>query len=238
MGHVRYGKLSIAIAAFGMFLGFFPVRSMAQATIDPTLPNKPLYHRRTFLIFPGYETIHQIDGTVPKLRAIQKYKLAYRKTVDPSFLAQAAIFAAASQTGYYGPQFGPGLGPYAERFGYYAASIASSNFFADGLIPAVSHEDPRYFRKGTGSVGGRAWWAFRSEFVAESDSGHQTFNTSKVLGYGAATALTGFYGPNGFQSSGKFAESYGVKFGVNFVANLFREFGGVSERQRDPPFPK
>ena len=74
----------------------------AQAKIDPELPNEPLYHRRTFLIFPGYETVHQIDGTVPKLKVRQKFELAYRKTVDPSFLAQAVLFALASQPGFCG----------------------------------------------------------------------------------------------------------------------------------------
>ncbi len=213
--------------------------SPAQATIDPKLPNKPLYHRRTLLIFPGYETVHQIDGTIPSLKVRQKFELAYRKTIDPSFLVEGVVFAAASQTGYYGPQYGPGAGPYAERFGYYSASLASSNFFADAVMPSILHDDPRYFRKGTGSIAARTWWALRSDFVAESDSGHQTVNGSKIIGYAMATALTGTYSPNGFSSSpAKFAESYGTKFGVNFIANLFREFGGVSERQRDPPFPK
>ena len=210
----------------------------AQAKIDPELPNEPLYHRRTFLIFPGYETVHQIDGTVPKLKVRQKFELAYRKTVDPSFLAQALIFAAASQPGFYGPQYGPGASGYAERFGYYTASIASSNFIADGIVPSIVHQDPRYFRKGTGSIAGRTWWALRSEFVCEGDNGREVFNSSKVIGYGASTALTGLYGPNGFQGPGKFAESYGSKLTVTFIANLFREFGGVSERQRDPKFPK
>ncbi len=213
-------------------------RAMAQAKVNPDLPNAPLYHRRTLLIFPGYETVHQIDGTVPRLKVRQKFELAYRKTVDPSMLAQAAIFAAVSQPGFYGPQYGPGFGPYTERFGYYAANLSSSNFFGDGLMPSILRQDPRYFRKGTGSIAGRTWWAFRSEFVAQNDRGSESVNGSKLIGYAMASALTGAYSPNGPQTPARFMKSYSTKFGVNFIANLFREFGGVSERERDPAFPK
>jgi hypothetical protein len=237
LGRVTIRVWATIFLSAGMLAGA-ATAAMAQASVDPDLPNAPLYHRRTFLIFPGYETVHQIDGTVPRLKVRQKFELAYRKTVDPSFLAQAAIFAAASQPGFYGPQYGPGAGAYAERFGYYTASIASSNLFSAGLLPSVLHQDPRYFRKGTGSVAGRTWWAFRSQFICRGDNGYEAFNGSKVIGYGMASALSVAYGPGGFQSSGKFAESYGTKFGVNFIANLFREFGGVSERARDPKFPK
>jgi len=212
--------------------------AIAQATIDPNLPNEPLYHQRTFLIFPGYETVHQIDGTVPKLKVRQKYELAYRKTVDISYPAQATLFALASQPGFYGPQYGAGAGPYGERVGYYAASIASSNLFADGLMPSLLHQDPRYFRKGTGSFAGRTWWAFRSGFLCQGDNGHEVINGSKIIGYGMATALTGAYAPNGFDGPGKSVESYGIKFGVNFVANMFREFGGVNVYARDSKLAK
>ena len=212
------------VCLFTLALLFAP-QAWSQARVDPNLPPEPLFHHRTFLIFPGYETVHPIEGRVPKITVGQKFEIAYRKTFDPSIVPQAAIFAAASQTGYYGPQYGPGAGPYLERFGYYAGNLAASNLFSDAVVPSVFHQDPRYFRKGRGSVAGRTWWALRSEFVTESDRGNQTFNISKALGYGMATALSSAYSPGGPQSPAGFSESYGIKFGVNFVANLFREFG-------------
>ncbi len=235
-GQIRRFICSTILFAFAMSAG--TAKLIAQAKIDPTLPNEPLYHKRTLLLFPGYETVHQIDGTVAPLKVRQKYELAYRKTVDISFPAQAALFALASQPGFYGPQYGAGAGPYAERVGYYAASIASSNLFADGLMPSLLHQDPRYFRKGSGSIASRTWWALRSEFICEGDNGREAINGSKIVGYAMSTALTGAYGPNGPEGAGKTAESYGVKFGVNFVANMFREFGGTSEREGDSHLTK
>ncbi len=229
---------SLFAACLALLILFGPARAaIAQASIGPDLPNAPLYHRRTLLIFPGYETVHQIDGLVPKLSVRQKFELSYRKTVDPSFLAQSLLFALASQPGYYGPQYGPGLGPYGERLGYYSASLATSNLISGGVMSSLLHQDPRYFRKGTGSVLGRTWWAMRSNFVARGDNGHEEINGSKIIGYALATPVTGLYAPNGLQGFQHNAASYGTKFGINFVANLFREFGGFSDRTRDPHVP-
>ncbi len=237
-GHLaRLHSLVAVSAALILSLGLARTAA-AQASIGPNLPTAPLYHRRTLLIFPGYETVHQIDGLVPKLLVRQKFELAYRKTVDPSFVAQATLFALASQSGYYGPQYGPGLGPYGERLGYFAAGQATSNLISGGIMSSLLHQDPRYFRKGTGSVASRVWWAMRSNFVARGDNGHEQFNGSKVLGYALATPVAGLYAPNGLQGFGHNAASYGTKFGVNFAANLFREFGGFSDRSRDPQLPK
>ncbi len=206
--------------------------SFAQAHIDTSLPEAPLPHRRVLLLFPGYETIQDPTIPVAPLRTKQKFEMAYRKTVDPSFLIESAMFAGFDQVASYGPQYGPGAGPFAQRFGYNAASLSSTFLFTDALLPTVFHQDPRYFRKGAGSVGSRVWWALRSEAVAYSDQGTEMPNYSNMIGFGMSTALSNAYSPASSITFDKTMERYGVKEGVSFGLNLLREFGGVSKPEK------
>lgn len=201
----------------------------AQARIDPTLPEAPLPHRRVLLLFPGFETVQDPAIPVPTLRTRQKFEMAYRKTIDPSFLVESTMFAGFSQAASYGPNFGSGGAAFAQRFGYYAAGLASTNLFSDAVLPTVFHQDPRYFRKGTGSVPSRIWWALRSEAVGFSDQGRPMVNVSSMLGFGMSTALSNAYSPEQDVTFGNTMTRFGVKEGVSFGLNLLREFGGLSK---------
>jgi len=206
--------------------------SFAQARIDTSLPEAPLPHSRVLLLFPGYETIQDPSTPVPPLRTRQKFEMAYRKTVDPSFLIESAMFAGFDQAASYGPQYGSGAGPYAQRFGYNAANLASTFLLTDAVLPTVFHQDPRYFRKGSGPFISRVWWALRSEAVAYSDTGTEMPNYSSLLGFGMSTALSNAYSPESSITLGKTMERYGVKEGVSFGLNLMREFGGLSRPEK------
>ena len=157
--------------------------------------------------------------------------MAYRKTFDPSFLIESAMFAGFDQVANYGPQYGPGAGPFAERFGYNAANLASTFLFTDAVLPTVFKQDPRYFRKGSGSFASRLWWCFRSELVAYSDQGKQMPNVANMLGFGMSTALSNAYSPDSSITFPKTMERYGVKVGVSFGLNVMREFGGTNRAE-------
>ncbi len=211
--------------------------SFAQAPIDPSLPEAPLPHKRVLFLFPGYETVQDPNIPVSPLRTRQKFEMAYRKTVDPSFLVESGILAGFGQAVGYGPQYGAGAGPFAQRFGYNAANIASTFLFTDAVLPTVFHEDPRYFRKGVGAVRSRVWWALRSEAVAFSDQGAPMPNYAGMIGFGMSTALSNAYSPASSNTLGNTMERYGVKIGFSFALNLLREFGGVSRPEKDQSAP-
>ncbi|MGA8042386.1 MAG: hypothetical protein WCA37_06240 [Terracidiphilus sp.] len=206
--------------------------SFAQAKVDPSLPEAPLPHRRVLLLFPGYETIQDPVTPVATLRTKQKFEMAYRKTFDPSFLIESAMFAGFDQMANYGPQYGAGADAFAQRFGYNAANLSSTFLFTDAVLPTIFKQDPRYFRKGYGSFGSRLWWTFRSELVAYSDQGKQMPNYSNMLGFGMSTALSNAYSPDSSITFPKTMERYGVKVGVSFGLNIMREFGGRNGVER------
>lgn len=227
---------SLRTAIFPLFLLSLGIQaSRAQARLDDSLPEAPLPHRRVLFLFPGFETVEDPAVPVAPLRAHQKFQIAFRKTVDPSFLVYNAFFSGFDAATGYGPDYGHGWGPFGQLYGYNAANTASTYFFSDGLLPTLFHQDPRYFRKRSGSVGSRIWWALRSEAVTYGDHGQQMPNYSELIGFGMSTALANAYSPSSSVTVGGNFERYGVKFGVGFGLNLVREFGAVSQLEKHQP---
>jgi len=198
-----------------------------QVRIDPHLPEAPLPHNRTLFLFPGYDTVPDYRTAVPPLQPRQKFALAYRTTFDPSLLVRAAITTSFDEAAGMGPSYGDGAGAVAKLYAYNATNLASMFFFTDGLLPVAFHQDPRYFRKGSGSVKSRIGWALRSEVVAFNDRGRPVPNYSQTLGFGMSAALSNAYLPRRNVSLGKTCESIGIKEGVQFGFNLVHEFHAV-----------
>jgi hypothetical protein len=202
-------------------------RSSAQAPIDPSLPEAPLPHKRALLLFPGYDVMQQTTKPVAPLAPHQKFELAFRTVADPSFLVRAAILTGYEKSLSVGPDYGRGAGGIAQLYGYNCGSLASTFFFADALVPSIVHQDPRYFRKGSGPAKSRIWWALRSEFLAFSDRGTQMPNYGVLVGYGMSTLLSDAYLPASSISVGKNFEGYGIKLSSGFALNVLHEYGGV-----------
>ena len=230
---MKFPKIGRSLAGLCAVALFAATQSaFAQAKIDPSLPEAPLPHKRVLLLFPGFETVQDPTIPVAPLTVGQKFQMAYRKTIDPSFIIESAVFAGFDKAAGYGPNYGTGASSYAQLFGYNAANLASTFLFTDGLLPTVFRQDPRYFRKGTGSFGSRVWWALRSEFVSFSDQGKQMPNYSSMIGFGMSTALSNVYSPPSSSTFGNTMERYGVKEGVSFGLNILREFGGISAPEK------
>lgn len=199
---------------------------LAQGRIDPTLAPQPLEYTRTLLVFPGVDTVKDPDAVLPPLTTKQKYSIFWHRTFDPSFPLEAAIFAGASQAVDYSPHYGQGWGPFAQRFGSYAGSIAASSLFTDAVLASAFHQDPRYFRKGRGSFRSRLWWAVESEVWTHNDNGTMGFNTAGILGFGMSTALTNVWYPRQSVTFGDTMSRYAVKVGISVMLNVVQEFAG------------
>lgn len=201
----------------------------AQGTVDPSLPPAPVTFSRTLLLFPGVDTVKDPYAVVPPLTTKQKFWLFRRRTVDYSLPIEALMFGGAAHAINYSPHYGTGPAAFGERVGSYAGSIASSSFFTDALLPSAFHQDPRYFRKGRGSVASRIFYAIASEAVTRSDSGSKTFNSSGLLGFGMSTALSNAWYPRNSITLSSTMQRYGIKLGISAFLNLLREFGGTRD---------
>ena len=201
--------------------------SRAQAPIDPSLPEAPLPHKRSFILFPGFDVVQQTTKPIPPLHTHQKFELAFRTTADVSLLMRAEITTMYEHAVGEGPFYQPGGAGYAQLYGYNVANLASGFMFSEGLVPAIAHQDPRYFRKGSGSAKSRILWALHSEFIAFSDQGKPMPNYGTMVGLGMSSLLSDAYLPSQNVSVGKTFESYGIKLATTWGFNVLHEFGGV-----------
>ena len=88
------------------------------------------------------------------------------------------------------PAYGSDSGAFGDRVAAALVRQATMRFFSSSLFPVYTHEDPRYFRKASGSYLARTGWAAERAFVTQNDSGSHGFNFSDVFGHLAASALT------------------------------------------------
>ena len=223
--HKAVGPRSLGIC-FAVLL-CFAAAAQAQSNIDPSLPSAPLSHVRVLYLFPGFETVGNPDISVPPLTSREKWQIFVGRSFDFSMPVEAAMFAGFSHAINYSPHYCSGAGAYAERFGAYAGSVVSASFFTDFALPVILHQDPRYFRKGSGSVPSRIWYAVTREVVGHRDDGSTTFNSSAVLGFGMSTATSNLYYPRSSIGFADTMQRFGVKLAVSAALNIMREFGAT-----------
>ena len=205
---------------------------MAQAPIDSSLPSAPLVHHRGLFLFSGYGTVYDPHTPVPPLAQRQKFELAFRRTVNSSTFLRAGFVAGFDEAASVGPSYGDGAHAFWQLYGYNVAGLASNELFTDGLLPSLFHQDPRFFRKGTGTVRSRIGWALRSEVITYNDQGIEVPNYSHVLGFGFSSALSTTYLPPQNVSFWKVMEGWGIKEAVDAGLREYREFGGFSLLKR------
>ena len=197
----------------------------AQDPTDPSLApgSQPFEKGRILHFIPDFETVDP-GGPVAPLSVKQKFQLFAGPTFDPTFLAKAAALAAIQQAAHWTPDYGQGGKAYAQRVGAEAAGMATGSFFSNTLFPTVFHQDPRYFRKGTGSVKSRVWYAVSRTFITRQDSGKPSFNYSQIGGIAASTALTNLYYPTANRTAGSNASGFAIGIGTVAIWNVVAEF--------------
>jgi hypothetical protein len=95
--------------------------------------------------------------------------------------------------------------------------------FTEGFVPVLLHEDPRYFRRGTGGTWSRLGWALSRVFVIQKDSGGTDFNWSEWLGNGATVAISNAYYPDNRNLTDNTTKLL-MQVGTDAVSQLGKEF--------------
>lgn len=222
---MRTWRLRIASSTFFLFLlfGLFPGISHAQAHIDPALPPAPLPHGGYWSLIPSNEVVKNAHRPVPRLTVRQKFEIAYRNTLTPALPFDSLAVAGFDQATNVGPAYGQEWGAFGKRVGYNAANFTSKSLFAFGIVPAAFHQDPRYFRLGSGSMRARMLWVLRSQVVAFSDRGAAMPNYGKLIGFAASTLLSNAYMPASSVSPENDLKGYGIKFGASVAISTVHE---------------
>jgi hypothetical protein len=162
-----------------------------------------------------------------------KFHLAYKGLTHPTFFGFEALWAGVQQAADH-PDYRLGARGYGERFGANVASGASEILFGDAILPSLLHQDPRYFYRGSGTTGSRAWHAVIAPFVCMGDNGKAQPNYSQWGGSLISASLANAYYPSSNRGAGLVFTNFGTSMGLHIVLGLAQEFvlGKVTSRHK------
>ena len=97
------------------------------------------------------------------------------------------------------------------------------NMMTEAVVPTLLHEDPRYFRRGSGSKLGRTAYALTRIFVTRTDAGANRINSSELLGNSIAVAISNAYYP-AMRNAADNLEKLALQCGTDSLSNMLKEF--------------
>jgi hypothetical protein len=156
--------------------------------------------QRILGIMPDFNMMN--DANAPALSPKQKFHLFFKSSTDPYVFFVSAFVAGIGQAKDSNPGYGQGAEGYFKRFGASYADTFDGNLWGNAILPVWLHEDPRYFRKGAGSVGGRILHAALSTVWCRRDDGTWGPNYSNVAGNIIAGAVSNAYYPDSDRGAG------------------------------------
>jgi hypothetical protein len=215
---------TIALIFAGCLCGF----AQESASSDPaTLPAQapPVQaqeDKRIFGVLPNNRTT---ENSIPfhAITAKQKLTIAFKDSFDYPVYPTSALFASLYQLEDQNHSFGQGMAGYSKRFATAYGDQMIGNMMTEGIIPAVLHEDPRYFRIGEGTKKSRAWYALTRIMVTRTDSGGQRFNTSEWGGNALAAAISNAYYPDTRDVSDN-VQKLLISCATDAFSNVLKEF--------------
>jgi hypothetical protein len=191
--------------------------------------SSPVEAKRIFGIVPNFRTSPTLTDYEP-IKPPEKFKIAAQDAFDRGTIALAALFAGQGQLTNATPSFGQGAAGYARYFGTSYADYVIGDYMTEAIYPTLLHQDPRYFRRGTGAGLARLGYAMGQIFLTHKDSGGTQFNYSEVIGNSTAVAISNAYYPDGRTASDAISR-LGVQLSVDMASNVLKEFWSDFERK-------
>lgn len=193
-----------------------------ELTVPLAEPQMDSVSKRLFGIIPDYQA-DQKTAVYKPLTTPEKYRIALDNSFDwPNFplLVAYTLQGQIAADGFHQRAFMQEFGAYYAR-GFGDQVIGS--YVTEAILPAAFHEDPRYFRIGTGSVLHRIGYAASRIFVTKGDNGKDRFYTSEIIGNIGVVAVTSLYYTQS-QTANQGALRYGMQLGNDVLTNILTEF--------------
>lgn len=179
--------------------------------------------QRVFGVIPNFYATYL--WTADPLTARQKFSLAWRQTTDPVNVAMTGVVAGVEQWQHDFRGYKEGVRGYSRRLGAANADGITGTMIASALLPAVFHQDPRYFVKGQGRPIVRGLYAISNVVVCRGDNRRWQPNYSNVLGNVASAAVSNLYYP----ATDRHGASLTIENSLTMtmlgaIGNVFQEF--------------
>ena len=178
--------------------------------------------KHIFWIIPNYRTSPSLADFKP-LSTGEKFRVASEDAFDPGTFALAGLFAGDGQLTNQNRSFGQGAAGFGRYYGTAYGDLAIGDFMTEAVFPTFLHQDPRYFRKGTGSAWSRLGYAMGQIFITHDDSGRTQFNYSEIVGNSVAVSISSAYYKDN-RTAGDGISKLSMQVGVDMAANVLKEF--------------
>jgi hypothetical protein len=168
--------------------------------------------------------VSYVPDAVP-LSTKQKFKLAWKSSTDPMTFFGIGLIAGLEQATDAFSGYGQGAQGYAKRFSATYTDMITGTFIGSAILPSVLKQDPRYFYKGTGSVGSRLLYSLGSTVFCKGDNQRWQPNYSNVIGSFAAGGLSSLYYPASDRNgAGLIIQNSLIRLGETAFTGVLQEF--------------
>jgi hypothetical protein len=194
----------------------------AKKTLDANDPAAKNEDKYVMGVLPNYRTVELTNDYHP-ISSKYKVTIALKDSFAYQLAATGAIYAGIYQLENSHPQFGQGVAGYVRRFSTSYADQVIGNMMTEGFLPILFREDPRYFRKGSGSTKGRLWYAVSRIVVSRTDNGNPTFNFAEIVGNGVSSGIgLGYYSDS--RDVHDYVQNWGTQLGTDAISQILKEF--------------
>jgi len=180
--------------------------------------------KRMFYVVPNFAAV-SANTQLPPLSTREKFALAAHDSfLDYSSFTWTAILAGQALALNSDPELGHGAAGYGRYYWRTFVDGVSGTFFTEAIVPAITHEDPRYYTMGKGGFFHRTGYAISRTFVTKTDSGGNSFNWSELVGNGLEAGLSNAYYPPEERGLSQTARNFGTQMESAVLNHVFQEF--------------
>jgi hypothetical protein len=180
--------------------------------------------KRMFWVVPNFAAV-SANTQLPPLSTRQKFSLASHDAIlDYSSFTWAGVLAGQALLLNSDPELGHGAAGYGRYYWRTFADGVSGAYFTEAIVPALTHEDPRYYTLGHGGFWRRTRYSLSRTFVTKTDSGGMEFNWSEVGGNACVAALSNAYYPPQERGVGQTLRDWGTQMESAALNNIVKEF--------------
>lgn len=185
--------------------------------------NEPQQTKRMLWVAPNFAAVGAGVQFTP-LTTHEKFVIAFHDSFDYSAFTWTAIEAFQGYELNSDPEFGRGRAAYGRYYWHNYVDGLSGTYFTEAIVPALTHEDPRYFTLGRGGVLRRTFYSLTRTLITKTDSGGNSFNWSEVGGNALEAALSNAYYPAQERTVGQTFQNWGVQMESATLNNVAKEF--------------
>ncbi len=179
--------------------------------------------KRILYLIPNYRAV-SANAKLPPLSFKNKFGLATQDSFDYTSFILAGMLAGIGQAKNSTPEFRQGAAGFGRYYWHSFADQAVGNYLTEAILPAATHEDPRYYTLGHGGFFHRAGYAISRLVITRTDSGGRTFNFSEIVGNGAGAGISDLYYPRPERTWTKTGQKWLTQVALDGVFNVLKEF--------------